>query len=178
MSVLDIMICVFVSLSAVNKGAFSSTDRITNLTVSLILVVLFALFVGLIIVSTFKMKAKIAKVQDAFDVSVNKWFKDLYDGFREIHPEKFCVVKLMFIFRLVVYAAVVVFLQSQPAFQLLALIISSVMYNATVAKMKPYYSWHNTFLHYFNECSFCAFVIVSLLFTPFMADTNFRATIA
>jgi tellurite resistance protein TehA-like permease len=178
MSVLDIFICIFISLSASSRGAFSSTDRLTNLIVSWILVGLFSLFVLMIIVSTIWRKVEVAKASNAFDVPVNRWFKNLYDGFRANHPEKFGIVMLMFIFRLVVYAAVVVFLAENPVMQMFALIISSLMYNMTVAKLTPYYNFHDRFLHYFNESSFCTFMILSLAYTPFVTDLAVRKSVA
>lgn len=178
MSVLDVMICVFISIDASRKGIFSHADHLTNLIVSWILVGLVALFVLMILISAIWRKVEMNKSQTPFEVPVNRWFKNLYDGFWPNHPERHASVMLSFIARQFVYAAVVVFLNDSPVFQLFALMISSLMYNLVVAKMKPYYSYYNMGLHYFNESCFCIFVILCMAFTNFVPNTDVRTTLA
>lgn len=117
-SILDIMICVFASLSSAAAGAYDehSVNKIVNQAISWGFVAIFSCFILFIIGygGWRYYKAKNAKVWKDFDVS--GYVATLYEGVNIHHPENTTVYLLTFVFRQIIYAAIIVFLYDQPVF--------------------------------------------------------------
>jgi hypothetical protein len=111
LSVLDVMICVFVSLNSAAAGAYDD-DRVRGIVdqlISWIFVVLFSCFVLFIIGhgGWRYHKAKNAKVFN--DFNVNGYVATMYEGVNMHHPENTTLYQLIHIARHVTFAYVIVF---------------------------------------------------------------------
>lgn len=117
-SVLDISICVFISLSSQEAGAFDSHHghEVINLALSWLFIALFICFIAFIIgYGAWRYyKAKNAKVWKDFDVS--GYVCTLYEGVNIHHPENTTFYLLAFIARQIIYAATIIFMYEQPVF--------------------------------------------------------------
>ncbi len=54
------------------------------------------------------------------------------------------------------------------------LIVTSIVYNSTIAYFKPYTRTYNTVLHYINEMAFFFVIALCLTFTDFVIDIPAR----
>jgi len=175
-AVLDIMICVFASLSSYAAGAYEEyhSHGMLDQAISWLFVALYVgLFLFIIGYGGWRyFKAKNAKIWADFDVS--GYVATLYEGANIHHPENTTVYLLAFISRQVVYAATIVFLYEQPVFQLYILLITSILYNCLLAFSRPFVQGYNMLLHYFNEFSFFFYICMCLTFTDFVEDVPTR----
>jgi len=173
---LDIMICVFVSLSSHEAGVYTGqhVHETINLCISWILVAMLISFVLFIIGYGIwrYYKAKNAKVWKDFDVS--GYVCTLYEGVNIHHPENTTIYLLAFIARQVTYAATIVFMYEEPVFQLYVLLSTSILYNCVLAFSRPFVQTYNMALHYFNEFTFFFYICMCLTFTDFVEDVPTR----
>jgi hypothetical protein len=111
---LDIMICVFVSLRSGHLGVFTSSDYIKNIVVDYLLIFLLAaiwlIFAGHSVYRYWSMQ----DAQSRFDVRVNRYLLTLCDGTSPGRPENGVVYQLAYMTRQSIYAALIVFLTDYP----------------------------------------------------------------
>jgi hypothetical protein len=114
LSVLDVMICVFISLMTGYYGGYNSMEFKINVSISLTLLGSYAFFFFFVIFHGLWRHHKSKKAKFWKDYDVNGYVNTLYEGANEIHPGRTAVFLSVWISRQVVYAATIVFLFDQP----------------------------------------------------------------
>jgi hypothetical protein len=109
-SVLDVTMLVFLTLSAYWQSAFESIDGQVNSCICYTLLSLFAAFIIVIIVHGCWRNDKVKFATTWVDFNVSGYICTLYDGMNIHHPECTTISQLAFIARQVAYAATIVFL--------------------------------------------------------------------
>lgn len=177
-SMMDMFMCIFISLNSAQNGEFISPDYLSNLLVSYILIGLFACFVVIVVGYGIWRMRKIDESDNPFYVPVNAYIDNLYEGVCTTHPGRNLILHLMFMARQVSYAAIIIYLYEDPVFQLISLLVITLVYNVTVSFTHPFYEFYNMALHYINEVAFFFFILMCLTFTDFVADVQTRSKTA
>jgi len=173
-SILDIMMCVFISLSTAKNLGGEMPNYYVNVGISWTLVSLLTCF--LVFVLAYGVwrywKAKHAVAWKDYEVS--GYICTLYEGTSIQHPKRTTFYLMTYLTRQIVYAATIVYLYEDPVFQLYVLLVTSIAYNAGLAWFRPFTRTYNTVLHYLNEMAFFFVLTMCMTFTDFVEDIPTR----
>jgi hypothetical protein len=112
--VLDVMICVFISLMTGYYGGYNSMQFKVNISISLTLIGLYTFFFFFVIFHGIWRHYKAKKAKTWKDYDFNGYVNTLYEGANGVQPLRTTVFLTVWIARQIVYAATIVFLSDQP----------------------------------------------------------------
>jgi hypothetical protein len=115
-SMLDMMLCIFVSLNSAHNGEFSNTDFKSNLSVSCVLIGLIACFAAIVVAYGGWRYKRVIEAEEPFDVPVSGYLSNLYEGVCTTHPVRNVILHSVFMARKISYAAIIVYLYEEPVF--------------------------------------------------------------
>lgn len=113
---LDMMLCIFVTLNSAFGGEFGNQDYKSNLSVCFVLIGLIVCFAVIVVAYGVWRYKKVNESEEPFDVPVSGYLSNLYEGVCTTHPARNVILHSVFMARQIGYAAIIVYLYDKPVF--------------------------------------------------------------